>query len=393
MEHSAEVQDYMRDKFTRGELYLFMQQETAAQFRQVYDLAMKTAREVQHAFWYERGDVQHDFLAEPMWDNLHEGLMAGERIELALRRIERAYMELNRREYELTKHLSLRLQFPVAFWQLKALGYCEIEIPEWMFDLDYPGHYMRRVKTVTLSIACVAGPYTGVHCRLQQLSSQIRIRPLVRGREAGCCVDKGKDESDLHHDDPYVVTRHGSTRTIATSSGQDDAGLFAVSFQDERYLPFEFSGAVSRWRVELPPENNQFDLDTLTDFVMHLSYTAREGGPELRAFLQHQARVPGGVARVPDGPEEARGRRAPRPRFPATIHPRHVSLRDGAARSLDQPAAPLYPSCPTLSWCAPARLLCPSPHSCVHRETSTTPRSARSRAWRATIIPTCSTAR
>src|SRR5271155_2690003 len=111
-------------------------------------------------------------------------------------------MELNCHEYELAKHLSLRLQFPVAFLPLKALGYCEIEIPEWMFDLDYLGHYMRRVKNVTLSIACVAGPYTGVHCRLQQLSNQIRIRPLVHGCEARCCVDKVKDESDLYHDDP-----------------------------------------------------------------------------------------------------------------------------------------------------------------------------------------------
>ena len=26
-------------------------------------------------------------------------------------------------------------------------GYCEISIPEWMFDLDYPGHYLRRIKS------------------------------------------------------------------------------------------------------------------------------------------------------------------------------------------------------------------------------------------------------
>ena len=66
-------------------------------------------------------------------------------------------------EYELTKHVSLRLHFPLEFLRLQATGSCEIEVPEWMFDLDYPGHYMRRIKNVTVTIPCVVGPYTGVH--------------------------------------------------------------------------------------------------------------------------------------------------------------------------------------------------------------------------------------
>ena len=49
-------------------------------------------------------------------------------------------------------------------------------------------------------------------------------------------------------------------------------------------------GAVSRWRIELPPENNYFDLDTLTDVVLHLNYTAREGGELLRARRDASAR-------------------------------------------------------------------------------------------------------
>ena len=46
-----------------------------------------------------------------------------------------------------------------------------------MFDLDYPGMYMRRIKNVSLTIPCVTGPYTGVHCRLTLLSSTTRIDP------------------------------------------------------------------------------------------------------------------------------------------------------------------------------------------------------------------------
>jgi Tc toxin complex TcA C-terminal TcB-binding domain len=65
-----------------------------------------------------------------------------------------------------------------------------------MFDLDYPGLYLRRIKNVAMSIPCVASPYVGVHCRLQLLKSSIRYRPLLPGPEDCCCprppAKKGK---------------------------------------------------------------------------------------------------------------------------------------------------------------------------------------------------------
>jgi len=78
--------------------------------------------------------------------------------------------------------------------------------------------------------------------------------------------------------------------------------MFELSFRDERYLPFEFQGAVSRWRIELPQENNQFDIDTLSDVVLHLNYTAREGGEVLRAAANDVAQryLPGSGVRFFD---------------------------------------------------------------------------------------------
>ena len=43
--------------------------------------------------------------------------------------MEQAYLDENVREYELTKHFSLRLDFPLAYLQLRLTGACEIEIP------------------------------------------------------------------------------------------------------------------------------------------------------------------------------------------------------------------------------------------------------------------------
>jgi hypothetical protein len=91
------------------------------------------------------------------------------------------------------------------------------------------------------------------------------------------------------------VRQYAASEAIATSSGQNDSGLFEMNLHDDRYLPFEGRGAVSKWRIELPPENNYFDMDTLSDVILHLNYTSREGGDRLRHAAQEAAerRLPG----------------------------------------------------------------------------------------------------
>lgn len=283
IDNSAEVQDFLRDKFTNHSLYLWMQQETAALHYKMYEMALHCSRQAQRAFNFERGHLSRQFIPSEIWDNLHEGLMAGERLSLSLKQMDKAYYDENVREYELTKHISLRLVQPAQLLQLRETGYCEIELPEWRFDLDHPGHYLRRIKNVSLTLPCVVGPYTSVNCRLTLLSSTTRVSPHLAPPVHDCCKADGCGCGyQTLPDDSRIVNMYAATEAIATSSGQNDSGMFELNFRDERYLPFEYAGAVSRWRIELPKENNFFDLNTLTDVVIHLNYTAREGGNLLR---------------------------------------------------------------------------------------------------------------
>jgi hypothetical protein len=203
--------------------------------------------------------------------------------------MEQAHMNMNCREYELTKHISLRLHFPPAFVMLKATGCCEVEPPEWFFDLDYPGQYMRRIRSVSLTVPCVAGPYTRVHCKLQQLSSTIKCKCRQKNKPHESHMPPGPCLND-----PHVWKRYAETEAIVTSSGQNDSGLFELSFNDPRYLPSKYTGAASRWRIELPLENNQFDSDSLSD-LMHINFTPHEGGPEFtrQSNALAQCYVPG----------------------------------------------------------------------------------------------------
>ncbi|MEU0988143.1 neuraminidase-like domain-containing protein [Streptomyces sp. NPDC005953] len=302
LEHSAEVRDYLRSKFTSHELYLHLQQETAALHHRMSELAFQVAHQAQRAFNIEHGHTARDFLPRERTAGLRESLLVGERLQLALRRMEHAYLDANLREYELTKHFSLRRDFPLQFLLLQATGSCEIELDEWMFDQDH-GHYLRRIKSVALTIPCVVGPYAGVHCRLTLLSSRTRISPALTAPATGCCP--GGEPNNGYPalpDDPRIVHEYVATEAIATSTGQNDTGMFELNFRDERRLPFEFRGAVSRWRIDMRPENNRFDLDTVSDVVLHLNYTAREGGDVLRSAAEESSRrrLPGSGVRYFD---------------------------------------------------------------------------------------------
>jgi len=291
VERSREVANFLRDKFTAQDLYLFLQKETADLYYKVYDLALHWARQAQHAFNLERGFKARRFIPEQMWDSLQEGLLAGDRLDAGLRHMEKAYCDENVREYELTKYISLRQHQPMEYLRLRATGYCEIDIPEWLFDLDYPGMYLRQIVNVTATIPSVTGPFNNVNCRLTLLSSDTRIDPRLDPPAHRCCCDRRElSEYELCACDPRKVRQYTAQEAIATSSGKNDAGLFEINFRDERYLPFEYRGAASRWRVELPRENNYFDLDTVSDFILRVDYKAREGGEMLRRAANASAR-------------------------------------------------------------------------------------------------------
>ena len=83
-------------------------------------------------------------------------------------------MDQNKREYEISRSISLVLLDPLALITLKETGQCIVSLPEAFFDMDYPGHYMRRIKSVSLTIPCVTGPYTSVNCTLTLVQSKIR---------------------------------------------------------------------------------------------------------------------------------------------------------------------------------------------------------------------------
>ena len=274
IEHAKGVDAYMRSqKFTNQQLYNWMVGQLSGIYFQSYQLAFDIAKRAERAYRYELGLRDSNFIQFGYWDSLKKGLLSGERLHHDLKRMDVAYLDQNKREYEITKHISLVTIDPISLVKLRETGECFVSLPEALFDLDYPGHYMRRIKSVSLTIPCVTGPYAGVNCTLTQLNSSIRHANTLSGSQHQ--YSRGADDSRF-------ADSFGVIQSIVTSHGQSDGGLFETNLRDERYLPFEGAGVISTWRIELPSVFPAFDYNTISDVVLHVRYTARDGGGTLK---------------------------------------------------------------------------------------------------------------
>lgn len=279
IENAKKTDDFMRSKFTNKDLYTWTIGQISSVYFRAYQLAYDFAKKAERCYRFELGN-DDTFVGYGYWDSLKKGLQSSDLLFHDIKRMETSYLDKNKREYEVTKHISLAQVDPLALVRLRATGVCDFEVPEAVYDMDHPGQYFRRIKTVSMSLPCVAGPYTSVSAKLSLVSNKYRKN---KAKAAGAGTPKEEYEEVIGNDERFVYNV-GAIQSIAGSNGQNDSGMFEMNFHDERYLPFEGCGAVGSWRLELPTEVRQFDYNTIADVVLHVKYTSREGGSTLKTL-------------------------------------------------------------------------------------------------------------
>jgi len=275
VQQAQDIQKFLQKKFTSAVFYNWMQSDIAGLYYQYYRFACDTARKAEQTMKQELMRPELDatqFIQFNYWDTGHQGLLSGEALHLDIKRMEMAYHDNNKRELELTRHFSLRQLDPLALLNLRITGSSAVTVPEWLFDRDCPGHYMRRIKTVSLSIPSVVGSFTSVNCTLSLQSSTLRVSPLLNG---------GVYARDTTQDDSRFIDYFGGAESIVTSGGTNDSGMFETNLSGDRFLWFEGAGAVSTWTLSLPSQLKTFDYTTISDVILHMRYTAREAGDPL----------------------------------------------------------------------------------------------------------------
>ena len=254
IQHNQDVMDFYGEKFSNLGLYTYLSSTMQRLFREAYNNALSIARLAEQAYKFEKDD-NNIFIDGSYFDSSRAGLLAGERLQMALQAMERRYLETNYRKNEIDQAFSLTQINPAALMLLKQTGTCDFSIPEIFFDLFYPGQYRRKIQSVRLTIPSITGPYTNVSATLSLTGSQIRMEPNLGAGE-------------------LKEVPKSRTTIISTSTAQNDAGVFQLNFRDDRYMPFEGAGALSSWKLSLPKNFRQFDYSTINDIIIHVSYTA-----------------------------------------------------------------------------------------------------------------------
>jgi hypothetical protein len=273
IDHALEIEDFLKSKYTKDELYTWMKGSLRSLYHQVYSVAYELAKKAEKLYGFERGLTNTNFIQAGYFDAGRDGLLSGEQLYLGLKQLEAAYLEQRGYDYEVSKHISLRKVNPLAILQLRETGKCEFILPEVLFDMDYPGHFKRRIKSVSVSIPCIGGPHTGLNGTLRLLENKFRNTAIAKDKTDYLEKTDAADERF----NSYIIP----IASIAASSAQNDSGMFELNFRDERYLPFEGAGVISKWSLELP-SFRQFDYDTISDVVVHMRYTSVEGGERLK---------------------------------------------------------------------------------------------------------------
>lgn len=272
------VYQFLFSKFSSEDLYEWLIGQLAALYFQSYQLTYKLAQQAAQAWQFEKAlPTPATSIIQPnYWNNLYHGLTCGEAIMLDLQRLEQAYMDQDKRYLEIRKTIALSLLDPIALNNLKTSGSCIFNFSELNFDYDFPGHYCRQIKNIAISFPALIGPYQNIHATLTQTGNKILLTPDIAG--ATYLANPGNKAA------PATVRVDMMTnQQIAISSGMNDTGLIELNFGDERYLPFEGTGAISSWQLDMPIPNNSIDFNSLSDVIVELNYTAQFGGNDFKS--------------------------------------------------------------------------------------------------------------
>ncbi|WP_411705954.1 neuraminidase-like domain-containing protein [Edaphovirga cremea] len=268
---------FMKSRFTQASLYTWLNGQLSALYYQAYDAVLSLCLSTQACWQYELGDVTTQFIQTGAWNDSYHGLLAGETLQLSLIQMESAWLSRNQRRFELTKSVSLKALDPTSFTALISSGTIAFSLSEHAFDEDYPGHYLRQIKTVTVTLPTLVGAYQDIAATLTQSSSSTLLKADMEGVTYLNDSTKGKSTN--------ILVNPRASQQITLSSGINDSGLFELNFGDERYLPFEGTGAISTWQLDFPfdTDDHKAILTNLNDVIVNVYYTALYGGSKFES--------------------------------------------------------------------------------------------------------------
>ncbi|MCC8379371.1 Tc toxin subunit A [Xenorhabdus sp. PB30.3] len=293
---ARELYEFMTSGFLIVPTYQWLMGRLAALYAPAYDAVLSMCLMAESSWRYEVGDYKRQgFIKTSAWNDSYRGLLAGESLQLDLLQMENAWLQRNERRLNIKKTVSLSslLTSGGLRKQIDNKQSISFTLNSKLFDDNYPGHYLRQIKRISVSISLDTLNLGSVlsseiSAILTQTSSSTLTHPDMDG------VNWLYDPNRKAGNSKNVVNNLRAQQQIALSSLSEDDGsvakenwLYTLMFDDDRYLPFEGTGAISTWTLEFPDQDvidNIFyypglvPVWRLKDINIHIHYTAVDGG-------------------------------------------------------------------------------------------------------------------
>lgn len=259
--HAQRVYEFLQNKTLNKELYEWMVAVLIEQYRAVMQSATSVAQLAQRALEFEwqspvtivKGDYWTVDAPSLREDQKGYGLLGAERLLTDLNRLADFRLSTDKRRLQLSKTISLAQRLPAEFVRFRQTGRVEFDtLIDW-FDEDFPGHYLRLIKSVRVSVLALVPPVDGLHATLNNVGASTVVFP----------------------DRPPQRSLRTFGESIALDSAYNESGLFVLDYNDPMLLPFEGLGVETHWLFELPRDSNRFNFDTIADVLFTFEYTAQ----------------------------------------------------------------------------------------------------------------------
>jgi hypothetical protein len=280
LEQAQATVDFLAQKFTSAELYAWMSGVLGSVYTYFLQQATAMAQLAQYQLGFERQEIPPSFIKADYWVITDEtaspaagesaqpdrqGLTGSVRLLQDITRLDQFAFETNRRKLQLAETFSLARLFPLEFQQFRESGRLPFATPMSLFDRGFPGHYLRLIKRVSVSIIALIPPVRGVRATL--ISSG--ISRVVTGGDVF--------QSIIVRRDPEL---------IAFTTPSNATGLIELEPETPMLAPFESMGVDTNWELQLPRAANPFDFSNIADVLFTVEYTALQDFSYRRQIVQ-----------------------------------------------------------------------------------------------------------
>jgi hypothetical protein len=272
--------EFLANKFTNAELYEWMSGILGGAYSYFLQQATAMAQLAQHQLAFERQETPPAFIKADYWEALGEaatpggsqstepdrrGLTGSVRLLQDVTRLDQYAFETNKRKLQLAQTFSLAQLFPAEFQRFRETGSLPFATPMALFDQGFPGHYLRLIKRVRVSVIALVPPTRGLRATL-----------IASGISRVVCGG-----------DPFQTTVvRRDPELIAFTSANNATGLLDLEPEGELLLPFESMGVDTTWELQLPRAANPFDYRSIADVLFTVEYSALHSSTYRQQVIQ-----------------------------------------------------------------------------------------------------------